>query len=415
MSDDRIARDIDEFERLGRRAGEELRTPAPSDGDQSVQRSVRRRRAAVALTGVGVTSMLLVVGLLVINRNRQLQPDDQRPPQPPPSLATLPLKTTPGTWRAIPDAPLAPAVAYAAVWTGTDAIVLGLDGDAANPEPSAVAYDVAHDQWRRLADPPSGVAMQLRSGSSAGLVPDGTAWTGRELLVATQMGDVFAYDPLQDTWTARPAALEPLKLVAVSARGVLARSEQGWWWQEAASTGWQAVPLPALGVDYTLLSVLDANTLVATHADGSTFTSSVFDADTKTWQEGPAVVGPPITRDEIRALGVNGLLVLSAEGYSGLHGVAYDPLLGSTLPFKMGEHSNALTVTGIPWWTHDWKLLDPHTAAWEELPSYENFDGFGAAVWTGSEIVFFGGNNSASRSPLTGQVAAYTPLSTPRT
>ena len=65
-----------------------------------------------------------------------------------------------------------------------------------------------------------------------------------------------------------------------------------------------------------------------------------------------------------------------------------------------------------PWFTHAWKLRIPRTATWEDLPALGDVDGFQAAVWTGSEMVFFGGGNS-QKTVLDGTTAVYTPIGLP--
>ena len=55
----------DEFERLGRRAGAELRTPPPPDGHRFVARTSKRRRARIATVATGATVAVVVVGLVM--------------------------------------------------------------------------------------------------------------------------------------------------------------------------------------------------------------------------------------------------------------------------------------------------------------------------------------------------------------
>ena len=85
----------EEFERLGRRAGAELRTAAPADGIRAVERGASKRRAAIAVAGVaGVT--IAVVGALVLSG--QSADDDQVPVTTP---TTRPAQTT------VPPVPVA--------------------------------------------------------------------------------------------------------------------------------------------------------------------------------------------------------------------------------------------------------------------------------------------------------------------
>ena len=153
------------------------------------------------------------------------------------------------------------------------------------------------------------------------------------------------------------------------------------------------------------LAALDDHTMVATEVDGSMLTSSVLDIESRTWADGPSVQGPADPRS-MECSASNGLLVCFAEGYRSAAGEVIDPLVGSVGTFALGSHSSSVNAYGTPWFAHAGKILlsrpDP---AWEDLPLQGAAGSFGAAVWTGSEIVFFGGGG--------GTTAAYTPRSSP--
>ena len=70
----------EEFERLGRRAGAEMRMPPPEGGEQLVQRSARHRRVATAIAAGGASAVILVVGLVVLNSSRSPGPTDESTP-----------------------------------------------------------------------------------------------------------------------------------------------------------------------------------------------------------------------------------------------------------------------------------------------------------------------------------------------
>lgn len=425
----------DEFERLGRRAGAELRLQPPADGPGTVLRTAHRRRAKVAAFAAGVTVAMVVTGLFVANSRAQDDPAPIAtvPPTPAPVVSTTSPSepedaappdaartTTPGTWRDVADpSALAPEFPAAAVWTGTDVIVIGshvINTSELSP-PSAAAYDVVQDRWRALADPPPALGDR-----SPGAVGSGLQWTGSEVLAATSQGEVYAYDPVQDRWETRASADEsmslpsPGALVAVSARGVLARSSTGWWWYETTTDRWESVPAPPDGDGYSTLAALDQDRVVAAGIDGGTITPAVFEIASRSWRPGPPVEDAPVSdRGDPTACDANdGLLVCWAEGYGKLDGVVIDPLVGRLDRFALGNHSNTINTKGLPWVTHAWKLFSPRSATWEDLPPspHAGVDSFSAAVWTGSEIVFLGGMDSGSGGPL-GSTAAYTPLRLP--
>jgi len=328
--------------------------------------------------------------------------------------------TTPGTWRAVADpSSLAPDFPSAAVWTGTDVIVVGtkVTGVSDLSPLIAAAYDVRQDRWRPLADPPPELGVDPQPG-----VWPVMQWTGSAVLAATSHGDLYLYDPLQDRWDRRARADESMSLpgadnlVAVSARGVLAHSSSGWWWFENTTNQWESVPALSDGVGYETLVALDQDRIVAASIDGATVTSAVFDIASRSWRTGPPVEAAALAegRDPAGCDANDGLLVCFAEGYGALNGVVIDPLLGALHTFELGNHTNTINTRGLPWMTHAWKLLSPRTATWEDLPPIPDggVDEFSAAVWTGSEIIFMGGSQSVTGEPL-GVSAAYTPLLLP--
>jgi len=99
-----------------------------------------------------------------------------------------------GSWEVQAD-PLAGRERHAAVWTGSEMIVFG--GDADVPDPTPLRYDPLTDSWSRGS-----------SASAPSPRPDPSAvWTGTEMLVwggDTGLGGVTAggrYDPVLDLWT----------------------------------------------------------------------------------------------------------------------------------------------------------------------------------------------------------------------
>ena len=122
-------------------------------------------------------------------------------------------------WRTMASAPIAPREGAVYVWTGTEVIVWGggPQGEPVNTE--GAAYDLATDTWRRIAEAP--VGLNLASG----------IWTGREMLVfgslldgrnysATRTPVGAAYDPSRDAWKRLPSsALSPQATSAAWAGG----------------------------------------------------------------------------------------------------------------------------------------------------------------------------------------------------
>jgi hypothetical protein len=112
-------------------------------------------------------------------------------------------------WRLIPDAPLAPRHGAVVVWTGSEVIVWGGGRRGSGKPRRGAAYDPAAERWRRVAIAPIG--LNLASGM----------WTGQDMLVfgslldrrnraATKTSVGAAYDPATDAWRRIPrSALSP--------------------------------------------------------------------------------------------------------------------------------------------------------------------------------------------------------------
>jgi hypothetical protein len=112
--------------------------------------------------------------------------------------------SAPGTWRALPAAPVAPDGPPAAVWTGARLVVVGSDTKTAldsHGHPYSVgsvdvaaSYDPARRTWRKLF-PPGG------TGDTAPLA----VWTGRRVLVWGPFR-ALSYDPASNRWRRLPPA-----------------------------------------------------------------------------------------------------------------------------------------------------------------------------------------------------------------
>ncbi len=108
----------DEFERLGQRAGAELRLQPPAGGPGIILRSAHRRRATVAAVAAGATVAIVVTGLFVANS----LPQDEPAP-----IATVP----PTTVAFVPT-----TGTFVGIWRSTDT-----DGSSQTMEIGALATD----------------------------------------------------------------------------------------------------------------------------------------------------------------------------------------------------------------------------------------------------------------------------------
>lgn len=99
-------------------------------------------------------------------------------------------------WASMPPAPLSPRTDQAAVWTGSEFLVLGGRDGGGTALHSAAAYDPQSRSWRGVAPPPVTV-----TGAAAALA-------GHHVYAAGQRGDAVSlarYDPRRDEWQVVPA------------------------------------------------------------------------------------------------------------------------------------------------------------------------------------------------------------------
>ena len=116
-----------------------------------------------------------------------------------------------GSWAPLPQSPLSGRTNHAAVWTGSKMIVFGgqARGEGCRPTCSlndGASYDPAATRWAPIAPAPIGG----RSGHGAVWTQDRMVVWGGALDGGVPSGDGASYDPVADAWTVLPAApLEP--------------------------------------------------------------------------------------------------------------------------------------------------------------------------------------------------------------
>jgi galactose oxidase-like protein len=162
----------------------------------------RRHRAAVAAPNRVTMSVLLTV---LTGLAAGCSPTGSATPAQPlaPSATQSASAPAPGTWRRIAAAPIPPAGGMAAAWTGRQLVVWGgQSGDGRQPAGDGAAYDPGADRWEVLAPAP----VAARFGATA-------VWTGREVLFwggqggpGMTLADGAAYDPATRHWRALPPA-----------------------------------------------------------------------------------------------------------------------------------------------------------------------------------------------------------------
>src|SRR5262245_22685583 len=300
------------------------------------------------------------------------------------------------TWRRLPPMPGVAEVRegrYLSVWTGRELVAGGLGLHA--------AYNPATNRWRP-------VSSRIGYGSSAGTV---VVWTGRQLLVwgggcCGEYSDAgMAYTPATDSWQQLPQA--PLA----------GRHAFGAW------TGTEMVVIGGSG------EVVAGNVV-----HGRIFRdAAAYDPATHSWRRLPPMPAP---RTEATATWT-GTEVLVVGGHQGdiegtgldADGVAYNPATNRwrQLP-SMGvgriEHTAVWTGSQLLVWggqtvragdrtaAPHGVAYDPATDQWSALPRSPLRGRTGhLAVWTGSQMLIWGGEPARLTDPGTpfADGAAYTP------
>lgn len=110
-----------------------------------------------------------------------------------------------GRWTLLPPSPLGPRRGHTAVWTGTKMVVFGGQGtrdgcDGLCPLGDGAAYDPIANAWTPLAPAP----IQPRHGHSAVFLQNRMIVWGGAGDGGTALGDGASYDPVTNTWAALP-------------------------------------------------------------------------------------------------------------------------------------------------------------------------------------------------------------------
>jgi Kelch motif len=291
-----------------------------------------------------------------------------------------------GTWRTLPPMPGVAEVGegwYLAVWTGRELLAGGLDLGA--------AYNPATNRWRPLSS---------RFGSAPGTV---VVWTGRQVLTwgGGCCGGYYAtgraYTPATDSWQPLPrgplagrhttGAWTGTEMVVIGGNG------RGGIFRDAAAynpttRSWRRLPpMPEPRTDATATwTGTEVLVVGGSHGDinhGGLYTDGVaYNPATNRWRRLPSMgvgrIGPTAVWTGRQLLVWGGQTVRAGDRTAPPYGMAYDPA----------------------------------TDQWSELPISPLRGRTGhLAVWTGSQMLIWGGSPARETDPGTefADGAAYTP------
>lgn len=379
-----------------------LQVPADPEDDEGVSLSPAtgpgRRWPWVVVAGVAV------VGALVWNWSRTVPNDPARDPEP--SLLGLDFDRDAAdlTWTLMPEAPIVGSRDHGMVWTGEEVVVAGgfVDDGAGGLVASgqAAAFDVEAGRWRQLGDLPDGlhgnvgliaaeksvaavsdaaVAWLDTAGSEWVLLEDPpvraarqrTVWDGQRLVVVD--GDSAAgWDPDSGSWALLSGPPVVPEVVAGVGGSVVVGSWGGQWARLDATDTWSRVAEPALSGERP------ADTVVRWEVTG---------LGVMVWLEPTTVEARAAVRDRV--------VVLDPEWFAWRPLQAPSPS-GSDTEGVWRGYATAGAAGGLFAWGGELDGTPTGRGAstsWDAvglLPQLEGRDGAGA-VWTGSELVVWGG------------------------
>jgi hypothetical protein len=347
-------------------------------------------------------------------------------------------------WRALAPSPLSPRSNPIAVWTGSKMLVWG-GSVSAEVAPGVrdidlaadgAAYDPARDRWERIATAPMDASIRTAPRMEA------SAWTGRELLVwAGPAYGGTAYDPASDTWRNLPpsplsgprsafAAWTGRELLVWSGRTRSGGSPSGYAEGAAydpASNAWRRLPVAPRVLreanDHT--AVWAGSQLVVIGRTGHGCAAAAYDPEADGWRQidgCPRSVEQHLLLDPIWT-GTEVLFVATPEVADAWLGrqrpvvAAYAP---ATDTWRQPAAMPAVLDAGVEFvWTGSELLFvastrmglkhigrsagyDPLLDRWRRLPDAPEARTAAAAVWTGSEALFWGGINTSGRCDPSG-------------
>jgi hypothetical protein len=322
--------------------------------------------------------------------------------------------TVAGSWRKLPAAP-SPVGSGTGVWTGKELIVFG---KALNkPLTAAAAYEAAANAWRRLTPPRARADLDCKS-----------VWTGKEMLVWGAFHSV-GYRPAASRWRPVRSSI-PLGIVAWTGREAIGwgggccgdATAKGTAYNPTSATFRQLAPSP-LAPSQRPLGAWTGRELVLFVSrfdpDGKPWPArfaraAAYDAKTDRWRR---IAPLPTTSVRFGASAVwdGHELLAVATGAKSRAAFAYSPRNDrwrrlAPLPAGRVGASAVWTGTQLILWggnsadglhaLRDGLAYDPGRDRWSSLPQAPLRPRSGTTVaWTGRELIVWSGGLGAAFTP----------------
>lgn len=348
------------------------------------------------------------------------------PGTPAPSAPASPVPApSSGAWQLLPPAPhTADLMALVSVWTGHELLIHGIGPSSAGSGYHGVTlgYSPATGRWHRLAPGPK--PLMIEGGQFA-------AWTGTEMLVFGMT--TGAYDPVTNTWRpisrypgpVSPAAVWTGHEVIMWGGGCCGGANANGSAYDPATDTWRKLPPSPLSARYAPGVWTGHEMIIAGGRDPNAgegrwvrADAAAYNPATRTWRTLPPMPRPrsyaTVVWDGTEALFLGGSLTNSHGPTAS--GVAFNPSTGQwrRLPrMEFGRAEFAAVWTGhqvLAWGgltgSYGTQTVPPHGEAydpvanrWSALPQAPLRGRAGPqAVWTGSQMIVWGGRFEGSRT-----------------
>jgi N-acetylneuraminic acid mutarotase len=330
------------------------------------------------------------------------------------------------TWALLTQTP-AMRYGHSAVWTGTEMVVWGgTNGSILN---TGGRYDPATDTW---------IATSIGLNVPAPRRFHTAVWTGTEMVIWGGIGSSYLnsggrYNPATDTWAATstgsnvPSARNSHTAVWTGTAMIVWGGTNGTYFNtggryDPLSDTWAptstAAPVPEARRDHTAVWTGTEMIVWGGGTSNSTTwnTGGRYDPATDTWAATSTGSNVPVSRRLHTAVwsGTKMIVWGGTNGTSSFNtGGRYDPATdtwaatstGSNVPASRRLHTAVWSGTKlIVWggvlsdgaWLKSGGLYEPGTDSWSYLEENANVPGaryFHTAVWTGTEMIVWGGNS----------------------
>jgi hypothetical protein len=410
---------------------------APAPASAAVRQPRQRRLLVTIALGMAIALMSAGCGSSHPRTGTEAAaaPRATAPPASPTTATAPAAQPRAGAWQLLPAAPLTTTPGnLVSVWTGTEMILHGtLTTAGSNSAGVTFAYRPATGTWMTLAPGPVPVNEQTI---------DLAAWTGSQMLVPGQTNG--AYSPATGDWNPIPPDPGPQAeaVAAWTGNQMLiwggtccgTESNSGTIYTPATNT-WQQLPAAPIEPRREAMGAWTGTELVVAGGESGTENqtpallsdAAAYNPATRTWRKLPPMpvptAGATAVWDGTEVLFIAGTTPAQAPSASGQ---AYNPATNTwrqlpAMPFSRANFAAVWTGSQVLIWggvtgsspaspvpPHG-EAYDPATNQWTALQAPLAGRAFPTAVWTGSQMIVWGGDTT-SQNYTNG--AAYTPGTT---